>query len=562
MLCLLVLSSPFIFHANALQSPPRNINAGKLVSNAQSRLTFLTPESQDGTILVSLNDGQPPFRVAVLDLILNLDVKATPHGFVVGSSVDIDMSALDTIPKISPSFGLTRGSRIEPLLRFLHMADVRKTNNHLSQVTSHRKEGNEKSQSHGTLRSQYYSQGGTYKAAQLLDISYVGKSNLEIGDALTWKVSVLQGDAPLASISINLVGPYDTYHFKVVKDYPTPIGFGDSSMHILNGTVTSIITNPLMDGSYSITHISLRTQACPLGMSTNIFPSRADASVMTGDGTATAGSQLSLSAFNLMPLTFGSGLPPNVTCPSLLSFQMESAPVVSIGDEVRWNFTVRLGTYPLAPLKLYVRGPLLQGGSPTNPQGLQTTEVTALVDAGSHAGEGSIVAGTISVPVTSAWISGEYNSASIHPMLSLAVIYPPFSDGSVVDTIIQPNSAYFSNALPGCTVPPAPFFSADKLVFVVAASRPTPPLSSAQLLSFRYTGPAEVRAGDSLTWEYSILQVCIHLCSLVLYILCCHERYVLPQLFWHVYHGFASIRMRAMQLHYASWRCAGDFSIP
>jgi hypothetical protein len=514
MLCLLVLSSPLICYGNTLQSLPHSVNEGKLVSKAHSRLTFLTPESQDGTILVSLNDDQPPFRVVVLDLILNLNVQAAPESFVVGSSVDIDMSALDNIPKISPANGWTRGSSIEPLLRFVHASnDVRKSKNYLSEMSLHRKEGNNKFQSHGTLRSQYYSQGGMYRAAQLLDISYAGKSNLKVGDALIWNISVLQGAAPLASISINFVGPYDTY-FTVAQNFSTPVGFEDNSTLILNETMTSIITKPWMDGSYSISSISLRTQACPLRMSTEIYPGNAYAYVMASSGTATVGSQRTLSTFNLTPLIFGSGRPPNVTCPSLLSFEMESAPVVSIGGEVRWNFTVQLGTYPLAFVRLFVRGPLLQGGALTNPQSFQLIMVTATVGAGGRAGEGSIVAGTISVPVTSAWIPGEYNSASQHPSLNLAVDYP----SSVHTASFDPDSDSLSRSLPGCTVPPAPFFSTNKLLFVVNASRPTPPLSSAQLLSFRYTGPAEVRAGDSLTWEYSILQVRIRLCLSALYI--------------------------------------------
>lgn len=505
---LIALIGPLVFHTNAHLSNTRDANELQARLNVPAKLTFLAPEGSDGTILVSLDDDEPPFKVTVLDLILNLKIQAPSDGFVVGSTVDVDVMALHTIPKITSSDGWTRGSRTEPLLRFVRTSDVRQKTLDDSEESLHRQEKGKTSKGHGALRSNYYADGGTFAAAQLLNISYEGKSRLQVGDTLKWKISVLQGAAPLALIIISLMGPFYP-PLTVQKKFYTPIGFGDNSTQILEDVVTFTITKPVLDGSYSHASIGLETQPCPLHMSTEIYPSFAYAMAGGGVGTASAGSQRYLNAFALPTLIFGSGQPPTITPALLLSFAMESDPVVSIGGEMRWNYTVQLGTYPLASVTLEVQGPQLLGGQ--FPQSFGSRSITVPVGASGRADAGTVVAGKISVPVTAAWIPGAYNFAGSYPALTLTVAAPPPFTGTTRYNMGGSGSSQPYN--PQYASLSVPSFSLSALAFVVTASRPTPALAAPQLLSLQYTGPAEVRAGDEMTWEYAILQVrvCVYI---------------------------------------------------
>jgi hypothetical protein len=311
----------------------------------------------------------------------------------------------------------------------------------------------------------------------------------------------LQGDSPLALISISLLGPYFSL-LTVTKKFSTPVGFGDNSTQVLNDVVIFTITKPWMDGTYSPSSIALDTQACPLHTSTEIFPEFAYAMAGGGSGTARLGSQHYLSAFSLPTLTFGSGHPPAITPPKLLSFQRESSPVVSNGGQMLWNYTVQLGNFPLTSVMLSLDGPLLLGGQ--YPQGFGTRTFTVPVGAGGLAGAGTVVAGKISVSVTSAWIPGAYNFAGSYPMIILTTATPqPVRSYTIYR---MGGDSYSDPYDPQSPIPNAPCFSFDQLAFDVTPSRPTPQLTAPQLLSLQYTGPAEVRAGDEMVWEYSILQ--------------------------------------------------------
>ena len=109
------------------------------------------------------------------------------------------------------------------------------------------------------LRSQYYSTGGTYEAPKLLDISYRGSRTLRSGDSAELDVSVLEGAAPLALITIAIDGPY----YSIVNLYqslPTPAGFGGNATIITNRTISFTVPDPWMNGTYTIESISLETQ--------------------------------------------------------------------------------------------------------------------------------------------------------------------------------------------------------------------------------------------------------------------------------------------------------------
>ena len=352
--------------------------------------------------------------------------------------------------------------------------------------------------------AQTYSDGGTYNAPQLLSISYDGKTSLQIGDTLKWTISVLQGSAPLALIMISLLGPYSTT-ITVKQQLFTPIGFGDNTTIITNQTVSYTITDPWANGSYTHQSIALETQACPLQMTTQIYSNFAYAMATSGIGTA-AVSQRLLAAFPLPALTFGSGQTPAVTPPVLLSFALVTPSSASIGGEIRWNFTVQAGSSPLASVTLQVIGPQL-GQAAYGPLIFGPRSVTVAVgseglpDGGR---EGAVVAGSLSLTVTPAWLPGVYNPAGSYPSLVLAAAAGP--PPAVTANYNVGGAGYMSPYVQGYTLPAAPSFTFDKLTFEVTAAAAAPPLAGAQLLSLEYTGPAELRAGDRMTWAYSLRQ--------------------------------------------------------
>ena len=231
----------------------RNVSPG-----ASAGITILSPQGSDGTVLVSQDGEQLPYRIEAENLFLNLNITAPSDGLPVGSKIKVDRWAFDKIQKISPR-GRMRGA-VLGLKRSKYENRRRDGEVHTKLAQSARHQENDDHQKwENRLRSQYYSTGGTYEAPQLLDISYRGSHTLRSGASGEWDVSVLEGAAPLALITIVLDGPYDTT-VNLYQSLPTPAGFGGDATIITNQTISFTVPDPWMNGTYTIESISLETQ--------------------------------------------------------------------------------------------------------------------------------------------------------------------------------------------------------------------------------------------------------------------------------------------------------------
>ena len=271
----------------------------------------------------------------------------------------------------------------------------------------------------------------------LLNLIYSGNSTIQTGDTLEWDFSILEGAAPVSLITIELVGPYG-YAPRVAKNLGTPAGFGNETI-ITSGKLSLTIRDPWVNGTYNYSRVKLVTQGCPLRITRVMTPSWASDYAIMGEGVVlgeeggTLGLEAFPEAFPLFPLVFGDGDAPDPIPPVLTYFANTSSLTVEAGDRLEWAYSAVQGSFPLRSITLQLSGPVLhapvEGGpipeeyGPANSLSFGPLSVTASVGGGGAGeGEGTVVSGTISVPVTDAWLEGEYRN----PYLTLSTEAAPF----------------------------------------------------------------------------------------------------------------------------------------
>ena len=245
-----------------------------------SELRVLLEESPDGTILVTADRKGPNVRIPVQSLI-DCNVTYSEAGFKAGAVISVNRLCFRRIPInlptiLAPSYRYntsrvavdetldSRRSSTISTLSPLASEDGEKSD--LSSNFSNRRTNTASSLSGKCLSS--------ILTPELLNLSYVGKESLKIGDKVTWVYSIRQGTIPLAwimlalSVKINAQVPY--YYSippsTVSHNFSVPWNF-DSQNTVMSGSFTVKITADLMPGVYTLNQVSLTTQACPVTLS-------------------------------------------------------------------------------------------------------------------------------------------------------------------------------------------------------------------------------------------------------------------------------------------------------
>jgi hypothetical protein len=468
------------------------------VARADCRL-FVLSSGHDGTILVATNDRVLPFRVAVRDIPRDWNISEPSDGFKSNSFLNIPCStpSINAVMSEDFSYAPTR------LLSVHNTPPLNMRSKHLPSETRNRKDRPQKLSSLRTENAQpqhYYATAGTYSIPTiptLLSFTYFGSLNVNIGDTLEWKFSILEGDAPVARISFDLCGPFASRR-TVSKHLNTPAGFGQGEPIVTNGTISITLTESMfLDGTYFCCNFQLITQDCPLPIKVLI-----DGAVylslgwqstgyfnIEGIGFSLEGSTSLASVRGLSSIVVGDGIPPVLTPPILTYLANTTRLNAMPGDRLEWAYSVVQGSFPLRSVTLNFNGPGSFG----------PLSFVASRGAGGAADQepGSLVSGTVSIDVNSSWLAGKYSG--FYLLLSSAA--SPFP---LVNTYMSNGYSYSVPNIPGYSSPPlSPDVHLGALSFTVGAGEP-PAVFLPVLAEFSYAGPATLYDGDAMVWNYAI----------------------------------------------------------
>jgi hypothetical protein len=265
-------------------------------SNITSKLVVMSLQNQDGTILILKDDTWPPFRISLVDMASYWKFPGSAQDIAIGTVITIHPSMVDTIPVISSPTQWPAGSGRPSRNGFEYVNELKRKVS-LGRFTDLTSEASDqpggpadstsklnqpnllkKESSNGfpqgdlgeasDLRAEQIPLPGSYVTPpRLLDLSFVGYQNIRIGDTLSWKFSIRQGDSPMASLQLNFRGNYNSV-FTASQSFAVPVGF-DGSNTVTNGTLSFQIRslNQYLPGTYTFESLILTTQPCPVNMS-------------------------------------------------------------------------------------------------------------------------------------------------------------------------------------------------------------------------------------------------------------------------------------------------------
>ena len=249
-----------------------------------SKLRVLLQESPDGTILVSADRKWPNVRIPVQSLI-DCNVTYSEAGFKVGAIISVKSVCFRRIPKnlptiLAPSYRYnTSGEVVNETLDSRQMSHGRNAARPASVVDAKPHLSNRRTDTASSRPGKCLS---SIQAPVLLNLSYVGKESLKIGDKMTWVYSIRQGTIPLAWVTLSLsvsdnarvpgsipygywIPPSTVYH-----NFSVPWNF-DSENTVMSGSFTVKITADVMPGVYTLYQLLLGTQACPFTLSSTYY---------------------------------------------------------------------------------------------------------------------------------------------------------------------------------------------------------------------------------------------------------------------------------------------------
>jgi hypothetical protein len=526
MTALILLHSLFLFgFTTALEDMPEAkppaeniksfaVNSYDEKSIITSKIVVVSLRKEDSSLLVSMDGSWPPFRISLVDMALYWKFSTKAEDITVGTVITIHPSMLDSIPIISSPTGWPEGSGRPSQVGFEYLNDQSEkvsvgrfknmpTSSNLLKERSSNAFNNEQSEELDLRTEQELPPGSLVIVPVLLDYSFAGPSQqVRSGETLVWKFSIQQGDSPIASLKLNFRGSFNVL-FSASQSFAVPVGF-NRSRTVTNFTVSFPINdvNQYLPGYYNFESLTLTAQACPANFSVT-FGSYGSITYSSASPILFSGPNY-FPGFTLPYLSFGSGTPPALRSPELLSFTYNGGYNVRKGDVLWWSFQIRQGTYPLQSVALTLRGPQLQlaigaFGSKT---------ATASFSASQFGGESSTLTGSISIQVTDDWLEGEYNCY----YCGMAFLeLKSFGQGLPVSAIYSasgPSGSCSGAYTVPCCLSSAPSYCHDftqpKINFFVGSSAAT--VASPSLLSFAYTGPQVAKEGDVLSWDYVIAE--------------------------------------------------------
>ena len=328
-----------------------NAHPSKKDDASFSKLRVLLQESVDGTILVSADGTWPNVRIPVQSLI-DCNVTYSEAGFKVGAVIFVKRVCFRRIPKnlptiLAPSYRYNTSSEIvkEALESPKRSSDLiaAPTTTLVDENSnlSHRRINTVSSQSGKCL--------SRIQAPVLLNLSYIGKTSLKIGDKMTWVYSIKQGTIPLAWVTLTLSKtpqvPYDYWipPSTVSHNFSVPWNF-DSENTVMSGSFTVKITADVMPGVYTLTQAALCTQACPVTICSTYY----SGGWISFSAYPALGYTLVEPTVHHLPLLTNSvetyvlmgGVLTLPTPPQLIQLTYHGNTSVSYGEDLKWEYKV------------------------------------------------------------------------------------------------------------------------------------------------------------------------------------------------------------------------------
>ena len=183
----------------------------------------------------------------------------------------------------------------------------------------------------------------------LLNLSYIGKYSLKIGDKMTWVYSIRQGTIPLAWVTLSLsnIAQVPYYYWTppsaVSHSFSVPWNF-DSEKTVMSGSFTVKITADVMPGVYALYQLSLRTQACPVTISSTCcsggwiyhwaYP------VLAYTVVGPTENHLPLLTTSVETYVVNGGIPTFPTPPQLIELTYDENTSLSYGEYLKWDYKV------------------------------------------------------------------------------------------------------------------------------------------------------------------------------------------------------------------------------
>ena len=328
-----------------------------------SKLRVLLQESPDGTILVTADRKWPNVRIPVQSLI-DCNVTYSEAGFKAGAVILVNRLCFQRIPKnlptiLAPSYRYNTSRvvvnefldsrRTSTISTLSPLANVVGEMSDLSSDLSNRRTNTASSVSGKCLSS--------IQTPVLLNLSYVGKKSLKIGDKMTWVYSIRQGTIPLAWVTLSLSNsPQLPYNFwippsTVSHNFSVPWNF-DPENTVMSGSFTVKITADVMPGVYTLNQVSLTTQACPVTLSSTfslgggIYYSAYPALGYTLVGPTVHHLPLLTSSMETYVLMGGILTLP--TPPKLIELTYVGNTSLSYGQDLKWEYKVN-ATFKILP---------------------------------------------------------------------------------------------------------------------------------------------------------------------------------------------------------------------
>ena len=316
-----------------------------------SKLRVLLQESPDGTILVSADRKWPNVRVAVQSLI-DCNVTYSEAGFKAGAVISVKQICFRGIPKnlptiLAPSYRYNTSREIvHEILDSRQMSPARSAASPASVVDEKSRFSDRRTNTASSLSGKCLS---SIQAPVLLNLSYVGKESLKIGDKMTWVYSIRQGTIPLAWVTLSLSNsPQLPYNFwippsTVSHNFSVPWNF-DPENTVMSGSFTVKITADVMPGVYTLNQVSLTTQACPVTLSSTynsgggIYYSANPALGYTLVGPTVH--HLPLLTSSVETYVVMGGIPTLPSPPQLIQLTYDGNTSLSYGQDLKWEYKV------------------------------------------------------------------------------------------------------------------------------------------------------------------------------------------------------------------------------
>ena len=303
--------------------------------------------------MVSADRKLPNVRIPVQSLI-DCNVTYSEAGFKAGAVISVNRVCFRRIPKnlptiLAPSYRYnTSREVVKETLDLQKMPSVRNVAPPASVVGGKSHLSNRRTDTASSVSGKCLS---SIQAPVLLNLSYVGKYFLKIGDKMTWVYSIRQGTIPLAWVALSLIVSDNarvSYNYlippsTVSHNFSVPWNF-DPEYTVMSGSFTVKVTADVMPGVYTLYQVSLTTQECPFTLTSTYY----SGGWISYSANPALGYTLVGPTVHHLPLLTSSvetyvvngGIPTLPTPPQLTQLTYTGNTSVSYGENLKWEYKV------------------------------------------------------------------------------------------------------------------------------------------------------------------------------------------------------------------------------